>query len=130
MHATYVENCVVHACNLARLLLDAGETPWIGGIRETVMMGDARLHQALIPVRFAGRASPAWTTHYVCCSGTVAYDPLVGAPIDIDELSAAIFGRPLPVTKAISEAQVSELAKRGDLHALAITSIALDLRAE
>lgn len=122
MSEAYVDNCVVHACNVAKLLLDAGEAPWIGRIRETVMMGDACVHQALIPLRFAGRKGPAWTTHYVCCSGAVAYDPLVGEPIDVDELAKTIFGRQLPVTKAISESALGEMARRGALNEQAINA--------
>ncbi len=129
MDASYIDNCVIHACNVAKLLRDAGEAPWIGCIRETVMMGDARVHQALIPLRFAGRKGPAWTAHYVCCSGTLAYDPLVGEPIAIEELAKTIFGRPLPVTRAISEPDLSEMANRGALNERAINAAVRNLNA-
>lgn len=123
MQSAYLENCVVHACRVAELLLKAGHSPWIGSIRDLVVDGSRRVHRPLTPVRFLGRAGPTWTTHVVCCHGKQAYDPIVGEPISVDELAAKVFGRPLSVRKAVSEPTVLELSKLGTLNSRTITGL-------
>lgn len=105
----YEGDCVRHAESLARRLLGAGERPWIGSIRD-VQDG---YHAPLIPLRYAGREGPAWNVHYVACAGTDAYEPLAGEVVPASELAERIFGRPLDVVKAVSEAELARLLAEG-----------------
>ena len=103
----YLEDCTVHAVRIAGYLRQGGCEAWIGSIREVVPYGDRELHQPLIPLRFAGRKPPTWNVHYVCCSENLAYEPLIGEPVPVDELALLVFGRPLPVREVVSTAEVA-----------------------
>jgi len=85
--------CVVEACAVAAALIADGQRPWIGRIRDRGENYAGPLHAA----RFSGRNAPAWTTHYVCCAGDLAYDPIAGEPVPVSELAERLFGRPLAV---------------------------------
>jgi len=113
MSETYLDDCVTHACRIASLLLEEGAPPWIGRIRETT----GNVHHPLTPLRFLGRRGPTWTTHYICCNGADAYDPIVGEPISVDEYALRVFGRPIPVMKVVEESDVAALTRAGTLRA-------------
>ena len=112
MRDTYLEHCVEHACKLAELLRAEGRQPWIGRLRLTSYEGGRVVHDALIPVRFA---SLTWTTHYVACAGTTAFDPLAGAPVPLDRYAALVFGRPIPVTTHLDVGSTEALLLSGEL---------------
>jgi hypothetical protein len=111
----YEGDCVGHAEQLARVLLDVGCSAWIGAVRDFVSTGDREYHGPLVPLRYLGRGAPAWTVHYVCCSEGWAYDPLVGEPVAVEELARRAFGRDLPLTVAVSETELAALLKDGGL---------------
>lgn len=112
MESGYTLDCVAHACALAKLLLDAGQAPWIGRLRETIDLGEHVFHAPLTPVRFQART---WTTHYVCCAGNEVYDPIVGKPVPAGSYAEVVFGRALPVVEHFSPAVTAELLGRGEL---------------
>ena len=87
--------CVGEVCVVARALVADGERPWIGRIRDR----RANYSGPLYPIRFYGRNAPAWTTHYVCCAGDVAFDPLIGEPVSVHEVAERLFGRALEVER-------------------------------
>ena len=92
-------------------LVADGERPWIGRIR------DRRDNYSgpLYPIRFYGRNAPAWTTHYVCCAGDVAFDPMIGEPVSVHDVAERLFGRPLEVerfTEWTSEAELRNAVRK------------------
>jgi hypothetical protein len=117
MESGYTEDCVIHACALAQLLIDEGRRPWIGRVRETRQLGERVFHAPLIPMRFTDQAARVWNTHYVCCVDDQAYDPILGAPVAIDRYTDAVFGRALPVEEHHSVDATARLLARGELRA-------------
>ncbi|HYC61921.1 MAG TPA: hypothetical protein VEK79_20390 [Thermoanaerobaculia bacterium] len=124
MATQYIEDCVAHAVRLAELLSaeDAAPranplraNPWIGRIRDLAVTDEHTISRPLIPVRFSGIGKPQWSTHYVCCNDRLAYDPLIGEPVSIDELALRVFGRTLEVTEAVSPSKVKVLLADGTL---------------
>ena len=111
----YVDDCVAHAAAIAALLLAEGRSPWIGRVRDTRVMGELTFHGPLIPRRFVGRNAPAWTTHYIACSGAEVYDPLVGEPTAIDGYTELVFGRALDVETHLDVDVTAELLRDGTL---------------
>jgi hypothetical protein len=105
-------DCVTEACIVAVALIADGLGPWIGRIRDRRENYSGPLHAA----RFAGRNAPAWTTHYVCCAGDIAYDPLIGEPVPVSEFAERLFGRPLPVEHFVdfeSETELRQAVRKG-----------------
>jgi len=98
-------DCVTEACAVAAALIADGERPWIGRIRDRQGNYAGPLHAS----RFTGRNAPAWTTHYVCCAGDLAYDPIAGEPVPVSEVAARLFGRPLKVEHFCDFAGEAEL---------------------
>jgi len=86
-------DCLEEARKIAEALIADGERPWIGLIRDQRGNFFGPLH----PSRFAGRNAFTYTTHYVCCAGDMAYDPMIGEPVPVSEVAERLFGRPLPV---------------------------------
>ncbi|HEX8492994.1 MAG TPA: hypothetical protein VF658_09150 [Pyrinomonadaceae bacterium] len=93
-------NCLVAARKLSALLLAEGRNPWIGRLRKREDRGDHIFHGPLIP-RPLGIAA-AWTTHYVCCCEEMAYDPLAGKTIRLEEYSLRVFGEQISMEVFVS----------------------------
>lgn len=93
----YEGDCLAYAKRIAELLRAEGRAPWIGRIRDVRPIGDQTFHAPLIAVRYLGRGSQAWSTHYVCCCDGLAFDPIVGEPIAIESYTTTVFGRELEV---------------------------------
>src|SRR6267378_1318798 len=83
-------NCLAAARTLSALLFAEGRRPWIARLRKTEVMGPRTFHAPLIPQRLG--LARTWTTHYVCCCDSVAYDPVLGKPIEVEMYSMEIFG--------------------------------------
>jgi len=115
MEERYSGDCVAHACSIAALLLAERRAPWIGRIRHIEPRGDSTFHFPLIPTRYAGMRGPAWTTHYIACSGREVYDPLAGEPVDVEAYAAAVFGKSLPVETHLDSAETERLLISGEL---------------
>jgi hypothetical protein len=86
---------VTEACAVAAALIADGERPWIGRIRDR----SEGFSGLLYPSRFSGRNAMGWTTHYVCCAGELAYEPIAGEPVPVSEIAERLFGRPLNVER-------------------------------
>jgi hypothetical protein len=95
----YSGDCLQQAKKILAIFVAEGREAWIGRLRKTEKRGDTTMHWPLIPLRFRGRSAPTWTTHYVCCSGELAYDPLVGHPIPLSEFSRAVFGEEIEIVR-------------------------------
>ncbi len=89
---SYSGDCLARARTLAGLLRAEGQTPRLMRLRRESDQGGIRRHDPLIPLRYRGRGGPAWTTHYVCCAGDFAYEPLIGRPIPLAGYATAVFG--------------------------------------
>lgn len=81
------------------MLIADGRDAWIGRVRRVEQRGTITFHAPLTPLRFRGRSGPTWTTHYVCCSGNTAYEPLLGVPIALAEYSVAVFGEAIDIER-------------------------------
>ena len=96
----YSGDCLAHARRIQAHLIAEGRNAWIGRFRKTERRGSTTFHAPLMPLRFRGRGAPTWTTHYVCCSGETAYDPLLGAPVPLAIYSVAVFGEEMDIEPA------------------------------
>jgi hypothetical protein len=115
MQERYSGDCVAHATRIAALLLAERRAPWIGRIRHVEPHGDSTFHFPLIPTRYAGMGGPAWTTHYIACSGREVYDPLAGEPVDVETYAATVFGESLTVQVHLDSAETERLVISGEL---------------
>lgn len=113
----YTGDCTRYAEEIARRLLDAGLSPWIGAVREIVTLPDGReYHAPLTPLKYAGRKGPTWNVHYICCSGNEAFEPILGEPVAVDDLAEFLFGRKLPIVKIIDEGDTEHVLRNGTFH--------------
>ena len=108
----YVANCVTHACALAEILLLADHAPWIGRLHLTTRTGDRVFHVPLIPKRFGG---VTWNTHYVCCLGEVAFDPMLDRPVATDRYCREAFGLDAMLEPHLSPEATAALWREGTL---------------
>lgn len=115
MQDRYTGDCATYACRVAELLIAAGRSAWIGQVRHVTTQGEEVMHWPLIPRRFIGRGAPAWTTHYVACSGRIAYDPLVGVPIHVEWYALEVFGWDVSVEVHLDEATTERLLLTGEI---------------
>lgn len=88
-------NCLAAARELSALLLGEGLSPWLARLRKAEARGDEVFHFPLIP-RVEGLKA-TWTTHYVCCCDDVAYEPVVGRAMRLENYSAELFGEVIPM---------------------------------
>jgi hypothetical protein len=110
MRDDYVADCVTHARALAELLLAGGASPWIGRLRVIEQRPIGTFHVPLIPKRFPRRT---WNTHYVCCLGDDAYDPIAGTPLPVDAYAMAVFGREIAVERYLDEEETAARLRDG-----------------
>jgi hypothetical protein len=115
MQERYSGDCATYACRVAELLVAQGRSPWIGRVRHVTRDGENLMHWPLIPRRYAGRGAPAWTTHHVACSGRTAYDPLVGAPTDVESYAPQVFGLDIPVEVHLDSPMTESLLASGEI---------------
>jgi hypothetical protein len=88
-------NCLTAARKLSALLLAESRSPWIARLRKTQALGEHVFHGPLI-TRVPGIGA-TWTTHYVCCCDALAYDPLAGKAMPLEDYSREIFGEQIPL---------------------------------
>jgi len=119
----YEGDCAAHARRIAELLLADGRAPWIGRIRRVETRGDALFTAPLIPLRYLGRSALAWTTHYVACAGSEAYDPLIGEPIDVAAYAEAVFGMPFSIETHLDETETKRRLASGSCSANEFISV-------
>jgi hypothetical protein len=112
MAGGYTADCVVHACALAELLLDAGRAPWIGRLRHITQRAGHVFHEPLVPNRFRGTT---WNTHYVCCCDGEVYDPILGRPVAVEDYAREVFGLDLEIAEHLSEEATARMTRDGTL---------------
>ena len=98
---SYQANCLAIAHDIAALLLDSGSQPFIVCLYKVEDRGGNRFHYPLIPKQYGGRIT--WTKHYVCCCGSVAYDPMLREPVPIEQYSRQAFGEDFPMARFVTE---------------------------
>jgi hypothetical protein len=104
-------DCVNEAAAVAAALIADGLEPWVGRVRDR--RGD--FSGLLYPWRFEGRNLAGWTTHYVCCAGELAFDPLIGEPVPIGEYAARLFRLSLEIEPVLDAGQVAQAIGEGRL---------------
>jgi hypothetical protein len=112
MSAGYTADCVVHACAVAELLLDAGRAPWIGRLRHLTERNGGVFYEPLVPRRFRGTT---WNTHYVCCCDGEVYDPLLGRTVPVEDYGQEVFGLDLAIAEHLSAEATARMAREGTL---------------
>lgn len=105
-------NCLAAARELSALLLAEGRRPWIARLRKKEDRGGEVFHAPLIPRAPGVRA--AWTTHYVCCCGGAAYDPLAGRPLRLESYSLEVFGERIALEVFVPTVEISDYLGRRD----------------
>ena len=103
MRDAYSGDCLKHARAIQQHLEAEGRDAWIGRLRLTEKRGDSTFHHPLRPLRYRGRSGPTWTTHYVCCSGGEAFDPLLGVPVPLASFSMLAFGVEIAIERVAAE---------------------------
>ena len=100
----YKDNCLTIARDIAKLLLDQGQEPYILMLEIVEQRGENRFHGPLMPVRYSGAAT--FTKHYVCYCDGLAYDPINPEPVAIDRYTNTIFGMEIPMKIFVSTSEV------------------------
>lgn len=95
---SYAGDCLVHARKLAELLRAGGKEARIAYVRKTEAHPKGTMHHPLMPLRFRGAVT--FTTHYVCVSEGLAWDPIAAEPLPLESYARTIFGDDLPLTFA------------------------------
>ena len=98
--------CTLIACEVAKIFLKEGKTPYIVKIKENEKRGGWVHNKILRPVLFGGRVT--WRTHHVCCYNGIAYDPMLGEPVSLNEYTLKAFGENIQVKMLIPEEQIKE----------------------
>jgi hypothetical protein len=92
---SYTLNCLKIANELKALLVAQGRVASLLRLRKRTILDGQLMAGPLIPLRYVGRGAPTWTTHYACCSDGLVYDPLLAAPVPVDNYSLRAFGERL-----------------------------------
>ena len=103
---SYPANCVTIARDSAAFLLASGCQPYIVCLYKAEDRGGNRFHYPLIPKKYGGRIT--WTKHYVCGCGSVAYDPILGEPVPIEQYCRRAFGIEFLMERFVTEAAMRQ----------------------
>jgi hypothetical protein len=98
----HAEACSLIAIDIARILLAEGKKPKL-----VLISGKTGL---LKPIQYGGRVS--WGGHTVCVCEGLAYDPMIGRPLPINEYIRQAFGSDVEVKTTISEEEMDRFIKR------------------
>jgi len=99
MPERYAGDCLEYARHIVELLVAEGRAAWIGRIRDEQLRGDAVFRAPLVPLRYLGNGTLAWTTHYVACANGEAFDPIAGEPVPIERYGETVFGKPVVIER-------------------------------
>ena len=88
----YPFDCLRVARELRSLLLREGIHSSLIRLRRHERRGDGLMVWPLIPLRYAGRDGPAWTTHYACCADGMVFDPPFAEPVATAGYALRAFG--------------------------------------
>lgn len=104
------EHCGLIAYEIAKLLLHEGYEPYIGVVAEDAKDTYFIRPKVLFPQIYGGRV--AWGAHQVCCSDDMAYDPIVGSPIDLYKYTREVFGEDIQMGVLVSREKLKEFLAR------------------
>ena len=93
-------SCVAQAIELYDILTQENKSPYIMQVYE--IDEETLGPKGLLPLAFEGKGIPK-PRHWVCCSDDLAYDPLVGEPIALENYCKTIFGRDYEMQRIDSE---------------------------
>jgi hypothetical protein len=102
-------HCGQIAADIAALLLRSGMHPHIEEVcdREDNHMN----RRALVPEIYNGKIT--WGGHQVCCCQGLAFDPLLGQPIAIEDYTEAVFGKDIELRVSKSEEETEKREVNG-----------------
>ncbi|MCH8004405.1 MAG: hypothetical protein IH934_07300 [Nanoarchaeota archaeon] len=104
------EGCGTIAKRVARRLLIEGKTPYIIEIQGRIKdIGGNR--ERLTPIPYSGRIS--WGCHLVCCADGVAYNPMLGEPLPIEQYCQRAFEEDVDIFNCVSESRIEEYIELG-----------------
>jgi len=104
------EHCGLIANALAKLLIEAGKEPYIMLVTEDVHKNGFVYTKDLEPLIYNGNVS--WGSHLVCCCENVAFDPMIGNPVNIDQYTQIVFGELIHMGIAVSKDKLKELLNK------------------
>lgn len=98
------ESCTLIALEVAELLLAEGKNPEIRTMAEDISTERYVHPKTLRPLLYEGRVE--WYAHQVCCAEDIAYDPLVGRPVPVQEYSRTVFGEDVTMKTSMTPEKV------------------------
>lgn len=103
--------CGVVAAEVAQRLLDEGKSPRIEDVSEWTYENGKLTHvKTLIPTIFKNKWTEkgGWGCHVVCCADNIAYDPLLGEPVPVNEYCKLLFGEDIPMEVTVPPEEMAE----------------------
>ena len=102
----HIEHCGLIGLDIAKLLLEKGYQPRIMEVKELVDNNFI----TLVPKPFEGRVK--WAAHQVCCCEGLAFDPVIGKPVEIEKYTEEMFGKDIPMEERIPFERIEEFINR------------------
>ena len=100
------EHCGLIALDIAKLLLEAGKQPYIAKVSEDIREGSFIHPKMLVPIIYEGKVS--WGAHQVCCCDGKALDPMLEAPVFIEDYTKSLFGEDIEMKVLIPYEKIEE----------------------
>jgi hypothetical protein len=110
LDSKHSDSCGLIAVDIAKLLLQEGKRPYIMKISEDIHERGGIHVKELSPKIYKGRVT--WGAHQVCCCDRMAYDPIIGSPIDIKKYSKTVFGEDINMEISIPQDEIEEFVNR------------------
>lgn len=104
----YSDSCAIVACKIATKLLAAGMRPYLLVIRGGLKNGGNTESLKLVLMK----GDMKWGAHIVCAEGEIAYDPVVGNPLPIDEYLKKMFDQSVTYEVMVPPEKMEEFIAR------------------
>lgn len=104
----YSESCSIISAEVVKRLLAEGKNPVIMKVSDSVEENGFVMSRRLVPSIYEGRVT--WGAHAVCCCDGLAYEPVLGMPIQIEEYCKLVFGKEMTMTVYIDSEGIKAFA--------------------
>ena len=108
----YREHCGLIAIEVAQRLLAEGKTPRIEKVAEEVHERGFIHSLDLVPLIFRDKWTEGWGAHQVCCTDSMAYDPLLGKAVPIKDYCSLMFGKDISMRTLIASEEIKQFINR------------------
>ena len=105
----YRADCGSIAIEVGKRLQSEGKYP---EIRSVCVLDSLVREIDLIPVVFKGKWADGWGCHHICCESGLAYDPLFGEPVLMEDYCELMFEENLPLRLAFTFDNFTRLVNR------------------